>query len=207
MDWIGVDYNIATYLLRNFWYIAAFATVMLFCCAAAEWYAASQKKPADLTHRLSLFGLIGFGSCILLKTVIVLLVENLGFLYARGLPPLPLKWKITVLALGLPGVILPAGIAVWSVLSRKLSGGGALAKIILTPVLYYLFNIIFDLISRYIMTRIAAMEGQETLVSFNIANSAASMPILLAYAGVILVCCAGAIELYQVKNPSTDGNS
>lgn len=205
MQWIGVDFNIVSNLLVVFGYLLTAGTLLLFCAAAAELYAALPRKNPGISRRLSLFGMIGLGSCVLLKTIGVLLIEQLSFLYVSRLPELALKWKLLLLAIEVPGKLLPAIVAAWSYFDTKVTSGRALTKIILTPVLYYIAEILSEYFMRFLFAGVSATEGADVLAALNIARSLASMPNLLAYAGLILVLCAGAIEYYQVKNPSADG--
>ena len=156
------------------------------------------QKP-NATKQLALYAMVCCGACILLQSIAAMMPEQFGRLMnARGLE-LPLPWRILLIVGTLAGIMPMAGVAVWSFLSRTITHTKALTTVILAPVLYVAGNILQSIV-RYIGMRISP--NTETIGAISITSNAMGFFSALLLAALVLICCAGAIELYITKTPS-----
>lgn len=184
------------------------AGLILICCAAAiEFYRTLPAPTGGETKPLSLYAMVCAGAGVSLKCIAVFLAKLVGMAFngdGMGVLSLPLKWKLlligTILLSDLP--LLCA--AVWFWRKPEVTRTRAKTKVILSPILYCV-PALLGMLGRTLLVRAIVGDGIAIMETYGTATALVEMFSVLLLAALILICCAGAIELYMTKQTPSDG--
>ena len=162
-------------------------------------------KP-KVTKQLALYAVVCAGLCFLLQSLAAMLPGQFINLFERTeTMTLDLQWKLLLIGMAaLPSVPL-AAVGVWSMLTTEITRSKAMTTVVLTPILYVVSGIaVFGL--RMFGTRmIMSVNSVEQVSAFSIAQSGMALFGVLGTAALVLICCAGAIEVYLTTHTPSDG--
>ncbi len=156
------------------------------------------QKPNE-TKQLALYSIVCIGLCILLQSTVVFVPQLAAPLYGKLTTDLSMKWRFFLIAMILIRLLPLGGAAVWSFVSHTVSQGKALATVILAPVLYVI-ALLTDRGAVVLVSLLISRESSAMVAAFSVANGAMNLFSLLGTAALVLLCCAGAIELYITKH-------
>jgi hypothetical protein len=163
------------------------------------------QKP-NATKQLSLYSLVCAGVCILLQLMIAVSPAPFIRMYVHMDADLP--WSLRFVTIFLVLVrILPLGIlALWSLLQAAITRSKSLMTVILAPVLYVVGMLAGSGLS-VMESMIVSRERTEMVAAFSAVQSTVNWFSLLGTASLVLLCCAGAIDLYLTTHTPSDGES
>ena len=157
-------------------------------------------KP-PVSHKLSKIALWCSAAAIFCQLLAVAFPQQIGFLFYNGLhtlPELPASGRGILLCMALSSVPMLA-VAVWSQSRQTITQNNAMALTVLAPALYGL-SALFQLAMRMAgNTLISHVYGSKELAAFSLANSAVTQFAWMHTIPLVLLTCAGAIELFALK--------
>ena len=161
------------------------------------------QKPNE-TKQLALYSAVCAGLCILLQIAVVFMPQLLAPLYGNNITELTLKWRFYLIALILIRLLPLGGVALWNYCRDTMTRGKAKMTVILAPVLYVV-GMLAGVGSKLLVTLFLSRESVAVVSAYSAAISSVNMLSLLGTASLILICCAGAIELYITSHTPSDG--
>ena len=162
------------------------------------------KKPVA-TKQLALYSVVCAGLCFLLQSTAAMLPGQFINLFERtSTMELAMQWKLLLIGMSAVSVLPMAAIGIWSLLTKEITRSRAMMTVVLTPVLY-VAGMIVNSGMRALSLRMVVGTGSDSVLAFSTAMSSMQLFTLLNTAALVLVCCAGAIELYLTTHSPSDG--
>ena len=152
-----------------------------------------------ITKRLALIAAILY--CVDFVVGIVLMLCYPVYLQNILFDHVPIPWLLKgVYLIYIAVQLLPfAAVAFWNYAQRQISRNKAMGTLIVTGVLYVVLGIAATLIYRGSIN-IAVLYGLGVFKSYQMTSSTHSMFSPLRTVGLVLLCCAAAVELYAVTH-------
>lgn len=156
-------------------------------------------KNLEITKKLSLVSLICVGIALLFRLVVIFFPEPFLWLFARGVEAeLPLS--VQLILLGQTACILPFGlVSLFGFLKKNSTNNSAMGLLISAPILYLFSNIGSSVIRTVAMKFMAISDGSNGFILFNVIQIVTSFFSVIYIASLVLICCAGSLELYITK--------
>ncbi|MBP0973865.1 MAG: hypothetical protein J5851_08170 [Oscillospiraceae bacterium] len=163
------------------------------------------EKP-HATKQLALYALVCAGGCFVIQSCCALLAGQFSGLFGSVSVDLEPQWKLLLIAISAFSALPMAGVALWSMLSKDITKSKAMTTVILTPILFVAGGLAGSGM-RVLTTRALVSTGVDSYGAFATAQSSMSLFGLLNTAALVLICCAGAIELYLTTHTPSDGGT
>lgn len=159
-----------------------------------------------MTKKLSLASLICFGIYFVLQFIIIFFPNLYTGLFAPDLTA-ELSLYVQLSLVGQALCIFPFGaVCLWSYLKKDITLVNSIVTVILAPLLYIIKTLLSNFIyTTTIMTGVTSLDGADNLALFGIVRMVLSFVSVLQFASLVLICCAGAVELY-ITNSQKEGN-
>ncbi len=149
-------------------------------------------KRLDITKKLSLISFCLSGACILIQACVPAF-EKIVAHYNFFEQTMPVVIATIISALKM----LPfAAVCFWNWQQNTMTQMKAMVTVILAPVLYVLGG----LLTTVIAVIISHMFGADELGAYSVFSNVQNVFSLLLLAGLVLICCACAIDLYALKH-------
>ena len=158
------------------------------------------------TKQLALYAVVCAGLCFSLQSLAAMLPgQFVNLLERTQTMTLDLQWKLLLLGMAGLRTVPLAAVGVWSMLTKEITRGKAMTTVVLTPILYVVGGIAVSGIQMLSARLIMTASSMEQYSAFSMAQSSMSLFGVLGTAALVLLCCAGAIELYITTHTPSDG--
>ena len=154
-----------------------------------------------LTKIAAIVSIVGICLQIMLTVFRAPLTPLYGELAREPIPPLLIVVQIVTILLNLPLTVL----AYLHTNKGELTHHSAFMTVLLAPVFYFGKALLMIPVRFFLSNLILHLYSTSVLAAYNVASSAQSVFGFCQLFAFVLICCAGAIELFITTYPPSDG--